>query len=96
MAIHNGYGAFYLKQEVEGLIEAFKHPKVDVVNASLGELPSLNDGNSVMSIVVNRLVERFGKPVFVSAGNSRPGLKLPSCGTLVGQPGRRRGRVHPS
>ncbi|MBO0861978.1 MAG: S8 family serine peptidase [Chloracidobacterium sp.] len=59
---------------IEAFILAVKHPKVDVVTAQFGIHLGLNDGSSVMSQVCDRLVEKYKKPIFVSAGNSGPGV----------------------
>ncbi len=55
---------------IESIIVAVKHPLVDIVNVSAGVVRVLNDGTSVHSIICNRLVEKFKKPIFASAGNS--------------------------
>ena len=58
----------------EGMIYAVKDAHVDVVNMSIGGLPSLNDGNNARAILYNRLIEKWGAPIVLSAGNSGPGV----------------------
>lgn len=58
----------------EGMIELVANRKVDVVNMSIGGLPALNDGNNVRTRLYNRLIDTYGVQLFVSAGNSGPGL----------------------
>lgn len=86
-------------QTLSGGIEAFvlavRHPKVDVVTAQYGVTWSMNDGSSVLSIICGRLVERYRKPIFVSAGNAGPGInrvneyandsRVMSVGSYVGR-----------
>ena len=55
---------------LESIIVAVKHPLVDLVNVSAGVVRVLNDGTSVHSVICDRLIEKFKKPIFTSAGNS--------------------------
>ena len=48
--------------------------KVDVVNMSIGGLPALNDGNNARAELYNNLITTYGVQMFISAGNSGPGL----------------------
>ena len=64
----------------EGMIRIVKEMKVDVVNMSIGGLPSLNDGNNPRAILYNTLIDKYGVQLFISAGNSGPG------GNTVGDP----------
>jgi Subtilase family/Bacterial pre-peptidase C-terminal domain len=59
---------------VEGMIYAAKEANVDVINMSIGGLPALNDGNNTRAIIYNRLIEQSNVQMFISAGNSGPGL----------------------
>jgi subtilisin family serine protease len=59
---------------LEGMIYAAKQANVDVINMSIGGLPSLNDGNNARAELYNRLIERYNVQIFLSAGNSGPGL----------------------
>ncbi|MBI3973545.1 MAG: S8 family serine peptidase [Chloroflexi bacterium] len=71
---------------VEGMIYAAKQANVDVINMSIGGLPALNDGNNARAIVYNRLIEQFNVQIFISAGNSGPGMNTvadPSVATKV-------------
>lgn len=70
----------------EGMIFAVKNEHVDVVNMSIGGLPSLNDGNNARAILYNRLIDKWGAQLFISAGNSGPGVNTvgdPSVATKV-------------
>jgi hypothetical protein len=70
----------------EGMIFATKNAHVDVVNMSIGGLPSLNDGNNARAILYNRLIDKWGAEMFISAGNSGPGVNTvgdPSVATKV-------------
>jgi subtilisin family serine protease len=70
----------------EGMIWAVKDAHVDVVNMSIGGLPSLNDGNNARAILYDRLIDKWGAELFISAGNSGPGVNTigdPSVATKV-------------
>jgi len=58
----------------EGMIYATKNAHVDVVSMSIGGLPGLNDGNNARAILYNRLIDKWGAQIFLSAGNSGPGV----------------------
>ena len=58
----------------EGMIELVANQHVDVVNLSIGGLPALNDGNNTRAALYNRLIDTYGVQLFVSAGNSGPGV----------------------
>jgi subtilisin family serine protease len=58
----------------EGMIFATKNAHVDVVSMSIGGLPGLNDGNNARAILYNRLIDKWGAEIFLSAGNSGPGV----------------------
>jgi hypothetical protein len=71
---------------VEGMIYAAKQSDVDVINMSIGGLPALNDGNNARAILYNNLIETYNVQMFISAGNSGPGMNTigdPSVATLV-------------
>ncbi|MFC0004585.1 S8 family serine peptidase [Micromonospora siamensis] len=59
---------------IEGMIYAAKQANVDVINMSIGGLPSLNDGNNTRALLYNRLIDQYDVQMFLSAGNSGPGL----------------------
>jgi hypothetical protein len=59
---------------IEGMIYATKQANVDVINMSIGGLPALNDGNNTRALLYNRLIEQYSVQMFLSAGNSGPGL----------------------
>lgn len=59
---------------VEGMIFVAKQGNVDVINMSIGGLPSLNDGNNTRAVLYDRLIEQYNVQMFISAGNSGAGL----------------------
>jgi subtilisin family serine protease len=70
----------------EGMIYAAQQSNVDVINMSIGGLPALNDGNNARAELYNRLIEQFKVQMFISAGNSGPGMNTigdPSVATKV-------------
>ena len=58
----------------EGMIEVAKQQNVDVINMSIGGLPALNDGNNARCHVYSRLIEQYNVQMFISIGNSGPGV----------------------
>jgi subtilisin family serine protease len=71
---------------IEGMIFAEKQANVDVINMSIGGLPSLNDGNNTRAVLYNRLIDQYKAQMFISAGNSGAGLNTvgdPSVATKV-------------
>lgn len=58
----------------EGMVYAAKQSNVDVINMSIGGLPSLNDGNNARAILYNNLIKTYSVQIFLSAGNSGPGM----------------------
>ena len=71
---------------IEGMIYAAKQSNVDVINMSIGGLPALNDGNNARAVLYDRLIEQYNVQMFISAGNSGPGLNTigdPSVATRV-------------
>jgi len=70
----------------EGAIYLAKVAKVDVISLSEGAAIRRNDGNDVLSITYDRLVKRYRVSIFISAGNSGPGINTvssPSTGSNV-------------
>jgi hypothetical protein len=70
----------------EGMIFVAKQSNVDVINMSIGGLPALNDGNNTRAMLYDRLIERYNVQMFLSAGNSGPGINTvgdPSVASLV-------------
>jgi hypothetical protein len=78
---------------IEGMIYAAKNAHVDVINMSIGGLPALNDGNNARAILYDRLIDKWGVQIFISAGNSGAGMntvgdpsvanKVVSVGTYI-------------
>jgi subtilisin family serine protease len=59
---------------LEGMIQVAQQQDVDVINMSIGGLPALNDGNNTRCRVYSRLIEQYNVQMFISIGNSGPGL----------------------
>jgi subtilisin family serine protease len=57
-----------------GMVDLVVNRRVDVVNMSIGGLPALNDGNNARAELYNKLIRDYGVQLFLSAGNSGPGL----------------------
>src|SRR5829696_4266095 len=58
----------------DGMVDLVVNRHVDVVNMSIGGLPALNDGNNARTELYNRLIRDYGVQIFLSAGNSGPGV----------------------
>ncbi len=58
----------------DGMVDLVVNRGVDVVNMSIGGLPALNDGANARTELYNRLIRDYGVQIFLSAGNSGPGL----------------------
>ena len=69
---------------LEGMIYTAKQANVDVINMSIGGLPALNDGNTTRAILYNRLIEQTAAQMFLSAGNSGPGLNTVGDPSVAG------------
>ena len=70
----------------EGMIDLVANRRVDVVNMSIGGLPALNDGANTRATLYDRLIDEYGVQLFISAGNSGPGVNTigdPSVATDV-------------
>ena len=59
---------------LEGMIYVAKQANVDVINMSIGGLPQLNDGNNTRCTVYERLIDQENVQMFLSIGNSGPGV----------------------
>jgi hypothetical protein len=72
----------------EGMIWVAKQANVDVINMSIGGLPALNDGNNTRCTLYKRLIEQENVQMFISIGNSGPGLNTAGdpglCGGVLG------------
>ncbi|MBA2529659.1 MAG: S8 family serine peptidase [Euzebyales bacterium] len=71
---------------IEGMTWVAQQGDVDVINMSIGGLPALNDGNNTRATIYNRLIEQYNVQMFISAGNSGPGLNTigdPSAASKV-------------
>lgn len=54
----------------DGMVDLATNYHVDVVNLSIGSSPALNDGQSAMALLYNRLIDTTGVQIVSSAGNS--------------------------
>lgn len=70
---------------VEGMTWLAKKGGVDVINMSIGGLPSLNDGNNARAELYDRLIEKYNVQMFISAGNSGPGLNTIGDPSVAGK-----------
>ncbi|MDF2731629.1 MAG: Outer rane stress sensor protease DegS, partial [Desertimonas sp.] len=72
----------------EGMIYVAKQKNVDVINMSIGGLPALNDGNNARCALYDRLIEQSNVQMFLSAGNSGPGVNVAGdpglCNLVIG------------
>ena len=59
---------------IEGMTWVAKQGNVDVINMSIGGLPSLNDGNNARAVLYDRLVEQYNVQIVISAGNNGSGV----------------------
>ena len=59
---------------IEGMILAMKKSGLDLIAVQLASIERLRDGTSVISTVWNRLIERYRKPVLISASNMGPAI----------------------
>ncbi|MFI6130531.1 S8 family serine peptidase [Micromonospora sp. NPDC051141] len=69
-----------------GMVDLVVNRRVDLVNMSIGGLPALNDGSNARAVLYNDLINTYGVQLFISAGNSGPGLNTvgdPSVATDV-------------
>jgi subtilisin family serine protease len=57
-----------------GMVDLVVNRKVDVINMSIGGLPALNDANNARARLYDKLINDYGVQMFISAGNSGPGL----------------------
>jgi subtilisin family serine protease len=75
---------------INGMIYAVETAKVDVINMSIGGLPALNAGENngpanTRAILYNRLIEEGGVQMFISAGNSGPGVNTIGDPSVAGK-----------
>ncbi|MGW0944105.1 S8 family serine peptidase [Streptomyces sp. NPDC002623] len=65
----------------EGMIDLVVNRGVDIVNMSIGGLPTLNDGNNARAELYTRLVDTYGVQLVLAGGNEGPGANT------IGDPG---------
>lgn len=74
-------GRYTLAGTIEAMIYAFKHPKTDIITMQAGMDAVVRDGDTTLGIISDRLVEKYRKPFFSSAGNNGSGLNVVSEGS---------------
>ncbi|MER7167479.1 S8 family serine peptidase [Micromonospora sp. NPDC000207] len=67
-----------------GMVDLVVNRRVDVVNMSIGGLPTLNDGANARAQLYNDLIDIYGVQMFISAGNSGPGLNTVGDPSVAG------------
>ncbi|OLF15580.1 S8 family serine peptidase [Actinophytocola xanthii] len=67
----------------EGMIYAARDADVDVINMSIGGLELLNHGQTVRELLYNELIETYDVQMFISAGNSGPGMNTAGTPSLA-------------
>ncbi|MEU3615758.1 S8 family serine peptidase [Streptomyces sp. NPDC006872] len=65
----------------EGMIDLVVNRGVDIVNMSIGGLPTLNDGNNARAELYTRLIDTYGVQLVLAGGNEGPGANT------IGDPG---------
>ncbi|WP_415840643.1 S8 family serine peptidase [Nocardiopsis rhodophaea] len=68
----------------DGMIKLATDLDVDVINMSIGGLPPLNDGQNARALLYNRLIAETGVQMFISAGNSGPGINTVGDPSVAG------------
>jgi subtilisin family serine protease len=63
-----------LGELIEGFIRAERDPRIDIITCSSSGGSFPESGESIVSIIVHRVLERYHKPVFVVAGTNGPFL----------------------
>ena len=66
---------------IEALLRAFRDRRTDVITFSGGDDIRPTDGTHILDLLTSRMINVYGKPIFVAAGNSGPamgGLNSPS------------------
>jgi hypothetical protein len=63
---------------IHGVILAMKDKRVDLVSIQISSSMTLNDGGSAVSVIWDRLIEKYKKPILISANNYGPGMNTGS------------------
>ena len=74
ISVPSGRGTKLTPTAIEAIITAIKDPRIDLVTFQSGNVLPQNDGGSTFSVICNRLVNKYGKLIFVSAGNGTDAL----------------------
>jgi len=69
MSVMNSYTNHGL---IEGMIFAMKKPGLDLISVQFASIERLRDGASIIGTIWDRLIDRYRKPVLVSASNMGP------------------------
>jgi hypothetical protein len=59
---------------IEGMILAMRNPRVDIATISWGLVMRQNDGNNIVDVVFDRLIERYKKPIVTGIQNGGPAI----------------------
>lgn len=76
ISLPSGRGPRISASVVESLITAMKDPRVDLVTIQFGNYSPQNDGRATFSIMADRLITKYQKLIFASAGNSTDRLSV--------------------
>ena len=76
LSVPSGRGTRMTAAVIEGVITAMKDPRIDVVTVQFGNYTPQNDGRATFSLIADRLVTKYQKLLFVSAGNSTDRLNV--------------------
>lgn len=76
----SGDRSYRVSRILESLIEAAKRPDVDILQAAIS-LNTFEKGESFDDLVMDRVIDRWQKPLFWSSGNSSAGVDSAEGGT---------------
>ncbi len=71
-------GSYRIHGLIEGMILAMKKPGLDLVSVQVASVERLKDGTSVITTIWDRLIDRYKRPIFISASNTGPGISTMS------------------
>jgi subtilisin family serine protease len=61
---------------IEGVLAAAARPDVDIISSSVGIRPITDSEKDLLGLILRRTTEKYGKPIFQSAGNSGARLSV--------------------
>jgi hypothetical protein len=76
ISVPSGRGARISAGVIESMITAVKDRRVDLVTVQFGNYLPQNDGRATFSIICDRLITKYRKLIFASAGNSTDRLNV--------------------